>query len=70
LGLLHRHDKMLVNSGASSASSASSARPLCYCGMPAHVRYSWTDTNIARKWYGCENYKVLFEINIVVYFVC
>jgi len=70
LGLLHRHDKMLVNSGASSASSASSARPLCYCGMPAHVRYSWTDTNIARKWYGCENYKVIFEINIVVYFVC
>jgi hypothetical protein len=70
VGLLHRQDKMSVNSGSSSASSASSACLLCYCGVPALVRYSWTDTNTARKWYGCENYKVLFEINIVLYFVC
>jgi hypothetical protein len=70
LGLLHRYNKMSVNSDASSASSALSACPLCYCGVPARVRYSWTDTNTARKWYGCENYKVLFEINIVLYFVC
>jgi len=57
---------MSVNSGASSASSA---RPLCYCGVPARVTYSWTDTNTVRKWYGCENYKVIFEINIVLCFV-
>jgi len=38
--------------------------------VPTRVRYSWTDTNTSRKWYGCENYKVLFEINIVLYFVC
>jgi hypothetical protein len=41
VGLLHRQDKMSVNSGASSASSAC---PLCYCGVLARVRYSWTDT--------------------------
>jgi hypothetical protein len=57
---------MSVNSGVSSASST---RPLCYCGVPAHVRYYWTDTNTTRKWYGCENYKENFEINIVLYFV-
>jgi hypothetical protein len=57
---------MSVNSGASSVSSA---RPLCYCGVLARVRYYWTDTNTARKWYGCENYKVIFEIHIVLYFV-
>jgi hypothetical protein len=57
---------MSVNCGASSASSDSSACPLCYCGVPARVRYSWTDTNTARKWYGCENYKVLFGINSVI----
>jgi hypothetical protein len=51
---------MSVNSGASSAC------PLCYCGVPARVRYSWTNTNTARKWYGCENYKVLFGINSVI----
>jgi hypothetical protein len=67
LGLLHRHAKMSVNSDASSASSV---RLLCYCGVAARVRYPWTDTTTARKWYDCENYKVLFEINIVLYFVC
>jgi hypothetical protein len=50
-------------------SDVSSVHPLCYCGVPARIRYSWIDTNRDRKWYGCKNYKVLFEINIVLYFV-
>jgi hypothetical protein len=57
-------------SAHSDASSASSVRPLRKCGVPARVRYSWTKSNTAKKWYGCENYKVLFEIKIVLYFVC
>jgi hypothetical protein len=56
-------------SAHSDASSASSVRPLCKCGVPACVRYSWTESNTARKWYGFENYKVLFKIKIVLYFV-
>jgi hypothetical protein len=44
-------------------------RPLCYCRVLARVRYAWTTSNSARKWYGCENYKAIFEIKIVLYFV-
>jgi hypothetical protein len=43
----------------SANSETSSGRPLCYCGILAVIRYSWTYTNYGRKWYGCENYKVL-----------
>jgi hypothetical protein len=53
----------------SDASSASSVHPLCKCGVLARVRYSWTESNTAKKWCDCENYKVLFEIKIVLYFV-
>lgn len=52
---------MSANSDASSV-----RRPLCYCGVLARVRYSWTDTYSGKKWYGCENYKVFFEIKIVI----
>jgi len=53
----------------STNSDATIVRRLCYCGVPARVRYAWTTSNSARKWYGCENYKVIFEIKIVLYFV-
>jgi hypothetical protein len=43
----------------SANSETSSGRPLCYCGILAVIRYSWTYTNYGRKWYGCENYRVL-----------
>jgi hypothetical protein len=43
----------------SANSETSSGRPLCYCGIPVFVRYSWTKTNFGRKWYGREKYKVL-----------
>ncbi|XP_062143353.1 uncharacterized protein LOC133881430 [Alnus glutinosa] len=41
----------------STNSDATTVRRLCYCGVPARVRYAWTTSNSARKWYGCENYK-------------
>ncbi|XP_059444181.1 uncharacterized protein LOC132176048 [Corylus avellana] len=41
----------------SANSDASSGRPLCRCGAVAFVRYSWTNDNYSRKWYGCEKYK-------------
>jgi hypothetical protein len=40
-------------------SETSSGHPLCYCGVAALIRCSWTNTNYSRKWYGCEKYKVL-----------
>jgi hypothetical protein len=40
-----------------------------YCGVPACVRYSWTDNNSGKKWCDCKNYKVFFEIKIMLYFV-
>jgi hypothetical protein len=38
----------------SANSETSIGRPLCYCGILAVIRYSWTYTNYGRKWYGCE----------------
>jgi hypothetical protein len=52
----------------SANSDASSACPLCYYGVPAHVRNSWTTSNCGRKWYGCINFNVIFEIYFVLYF--
>jgi hypothetical protein len=45
----------------SANSETSSGRLLCYCGVVALIRYSWTYTNYGRKWYGCEKYKVLHK---------
>jgi hypothetical protein len=53
----------------STNSDAATVRPLCYCGVSARVRYVWTTSNSARKWYGCENYKVISKTKIVLYFV-
>jgi hypothetical protein len=52
----------------STNSEASSGHPLCYCGVSAFVRYSWTKTNFGRKWYGCEKYKVLRDYYFHVQF--
>jgi hypothetical protein len=50
---LRRPEKMSVNSDASSTP------PLCYCGVHARLRYSWTSDNPRRKWYGCiGNFKI------------
>ncbi|XP_062154844.1 uncharacterized protein LOC133862932 [Alnus glutinosa] len=38
-------------------SDASRPHPLCYCGVRARLRYSWTSDNPGRKWYGCIKYK-------------
>jgi len=51
----------------STTSDLSSGPPLCYCGVPVRVRNSLTETNPARKWYGCINYKVNLEISFVLY---
>jgi hypothetical protein len=61
--ILCRHYQM------STTSDLSSGPPLCYCGVPARVRNSWTETNPTRKWYGCINYKVNLEISFVLYVV-
>jgi hypothetical protein len=53
----------------STTSDLSSGPPLCYCGVPARLRNSWTETNPTRKWYGCINYKVNLEISFVLYVV-
>jgi hypothetical protein len=34
----------------STNSDLSSGPPLCYCGVPAHVRNSWTTSNAGKKW--------------------
>jgi hypothetical protein len=36
--------------------------PLCYCGVRARLRYSWTSDNPGRKWYGCIKYKVILKL--------
>jgi len=43
-------------------SDASSTPPLCYCGVHARLRYSWTSDNPGRKWYGCIKYKVILKL--------
>jgi hypothetical protein len=57
----------------STTSDLSSGHPLGKCGIPARLRNSWTTSNPAKKWYGCNNYKVrdmlYSEINFVLYFV-
>jgi len=55
LFFLCRPEKMSVNSDASIP------HPLCYCGVHARLRYSWTSDNPGRKWYGCIKYKVIFK---------
>jgi hypothetical protein len=42
-------------------SDASIPHPLCYCGVHARLRYSWTSDNPGRKWYGCIKYKVILN---------
>jgi hypothetical protein len=51
----------------SANSSASKPPPLCYCGVRARVRHSWTSSNPTRKWYGCVKYKVRAEPYFVFY---
>jgi hypothetical protein len=53
----------------STTSDLSSGPLLCPCGVPVCVRNSWTETNPGRTWYGCINYKVIFELSFVLYFV-
>jgi hypothetical protein len=52
---LRRPEKMSVNSDASIPH-------LCYCGVHARLRYSWTSDNPGRKWYGCIKYKVILKL--------
>ncbi|XP_062160993.1 uncharacterized protein At4g04775-like [Alnus glutinosa] len=40
-----------------SVNSDASIPHLCYCGVHARLRYSWTSDNPGRKWYGCIKYK-------------
>jgi hypothetical protein len=47
---------MLINSDASKPSS------LCYCGVRASLRYSWTSSNPERKWYDYLKYKVILKL--------
>jgi hypothetical protein len=49
----------------STASDLSSGHPLSKCGVPARLRNSWTTSNPAKKWYGCNNYKVISEISLI-----
>jgi hypothetical protein len=51
-----RPEKMSVNSDESRPP------PLCYCGVRARLRYSWTSDNPGRKWYGCIKYKVILKL--------
>jgi hypothetical protein len=53
----------------STTSDLSSGPPLCKCGVPTRLRNSWTTSNPAKKWYGCNNYKVIHEISFVLYFI-
>jgi hypothetical protein len=48
---------MSVNSDASKHHSI-----MCYCGVRARLRYSWTSDNPGRKWYGCIKYKVILKL--------
>jgi hypothetical protein len=52
-----------------ATSDLSSDHPLYYCGFPARVRNSWTTSNPGKKWYGCINYKVIFEFSFVLYLI-
>ncbi|XP_062165459.1 uncharacterized protein LOC133871982 isoform X2 [Alnus glutinosa] len=40
-----------------TTSDLSSGHPLCKFEIPARLRNSWTTSNPAKKWYGCNNYK-------------
>ncbi|KAL4311510.1 hypothetical protein GQ457_01G005740 [Hibiscus cannabinus] len=31
--------------------------PLCYCGVPAALRTSWTKDNPGRRFFGCPNFQ-------------
>jgi hypothetical protein len=62
--ILRRPEKMSVNSDASRP------HPLCYCGVRARLRYSWTSDNPGRKWYGCIKYKVILKLINCDLFFC